>query len=446
MRVIVIGAGEVGQHLARTLSAERHEVTVIDEDPARVEALQAQLDALVVCAGGSSPRVLSEHGVGHADLLCAVTQRDEVNLIAAMAAKRLGARRTVARVRDDDFYEGQASFARDVLDIDFLVHPERATADDLAEAILLPGAVQAQYFVGGRVAVAETILTDRSPLIDNPLGERRMIRPYAVFGLIRDGRVMAAEPFHKPRPDDHLLVAADRDDIRPVIAHVAGRARRVRDVMVFGGGRVGLPLARRLQGTELRVTVMERDPARARLVAERLPRSTVLLEEGVDKDTLLAQGVSEVGAFVACAGDDRANLLAALHARQLGAELCLAVVSREAFTPLVGALGVDAAFSPRLVTAGAILRAVRGESVNAMHILHGGAEVLEVHTDAGCPADGRTIQTAAERARARIVAIVRDGRMRFPAEDDRVQAGDDLLLFSTRRAGKAVRATFDAAA
>jgi trk system potassium uptake protein len=446
LRVIVIGIGEVGQHIARTLSAERHDVTVVDSDAARVEAMQGELDALVVAGNGASPKFLGDIDAGRADLLCAVTQRDEVNIIAALTARQLGADRTVARVRDEDYFGAQESFAHDVLGIDFLIHPERATAEDLAEAILLPGAVHVEHFAGGHLAIAESILTERSPLIGQALGERRMVRPNSIVGLIRNGRAVAADPGHRPKKGDHVLVAAAREDIGPVVAHLAGQATKVRDVIIFGGGRIGLPLARRL-GAEhrLRVTVMERDPDRARVVAERLGRVTVLHEEGVDKDALVAHGADRAGAFVACAGDDRANLLAALNAKQLGAGLSLAVVSREEFAPLVDALAIDAGFSPRLVTAEAILRAVRGANVEAVHLLLGGAEVLDIQVDAGCKADGRSVETGGSLARTRVTAIVRDGQVIIPDGSERLRGGDRVVVFNSRRGVADVAGAFKAA-
>ena len=444
----MIGAGDVGQHVARTLSAERHNVTVVDGNADRVGALQGDLDALVVAGNGASPRFLREIGAGSADLLCAVTQSDEVNVIAALAAGRLGARSTVARVRDPDYFGDDDDFAREYLGLDLVVNPERATAEDLAESILLPGAVHVERFAEGRIAVAEVILTDRSPLVGRPLEDRRMVRPNNVFGLLREGRALPAEPGHRPKVGDHVLIAAGREEIAAVVAHAAGHARRVRDVMIFGGGRVGLPLARRLeQERGFRVTVMERDAERARDIAERLGGgTTVLHEEGLSKDTLLAHGVDQTGAFVACAGDDRSNLLAAMHARQLGAELCLAVVSREEFMPLVDALGIDAAFSPRLVTAEAILRAIRGRNVHGMYLLAGGAEVVEVQADAGCGADGRTVRSANTRARTHITAIARGDRVLMPSEDEQIHADDRLVVFNSRRGVSDLPSMFNAAA
>ncbi|MBD0281444.1 MAG: Trk system potassium transporter TrkA [Thermoleophilaceae bacterium] len=443
MQVIVIGSGEVGQNIARTLSAERHDVTIVDRDRARVEALQGELDALVLVGNGASPKFLRDVGAGEADLLCAVTQSDEANVIAALAARQLGAKRTVARVRDPDYFGGDESFSRDVLGIDFVIHPERATAEDLAEAILLPGAVHVEHFAEGRVSIAESILTDRSPLLGQALRERRMVRPHTVVGIIRDGRTLAPTPGYRTKTGDRVLVAAARGDIAATVAYVAGRASEVHDVVIFGAGRIGLPLARRLEAAGgLRLTLMERDLERARYVAEQLRHATVLHEEGIGKEALIAHGVDRAGAFVACAGDDRANLLAALHAKQVGADLCLAVVSREEYVPLVDALAIDAGFSPRLVTAEAILRSVRGERVHGVHLLLGGAEVLEVEAEPGCRAEGRSVEQTNEIALTHVAAIVRDGEVLMPDPAERIQPGDHVVVFSPRQGVAQVGKTF----
>lgn len=445
MRAIVVGLGEVGQNVVRTLTAERHEVTAVDRDRERVEALQPELDALALAGNGASPKFLRDVGAGDADLLCAVTQSDEANVIAALASHQLGARRTVARVRDDDYFGPDESFARDVMGIDVVIHPERLAADHLAEAVRLPGAVQVEHFAGGRLTVAETIVTERSPLLGQSLADRRMSPPHTVFGLVRDGRTLAADPGHRPQRGDHLLVAAARDDIARVVSHLAGEAVPIDAVTIFGAGRVGLPLARRLIAEGgFRITLMERDAERARFVAEELPGVTVLHEEGVGKDALLAHGVDETGAFVACAGDDRANLLSALHAKQVGANLTLAVVSREEYLPLVPALGLDAAVSPRLVTAEAALRSLRGEHVAAMRLLAGGAEVLEVEAESGCRAQGKTTSQADDMGRTHVAAVVRDGSVLMPERQLRIEAGDRVLVFSPRQGLSDVQRTFKA--
>ncbi|WP_354700636.1 Trk system potassium uptake protein TrkA [Paraconexibacter sp. AEG42_29] len=445
MKVIVVGLGEVGLHIVRTLTAERHAITAVELDPGRAESLQSELDALVINGNGASPRLLESAGAADADLVVAVTPSDESNVITALASHQLGARRTVARVRDPEYFGKDEKFARDILGIDFLIHPERATAEDLAQAIMLPGAVHVEYFAGGKVAVAECVVTDRSPLIGRSLAERPAGQAHRIVGLIRDTRVVAAEPGHRPKAGDHLIVAAGRDDIAGVVTHIAGYTRQVRDVMIFGGGRIGLPLARRLEAEgRFDVTVMEGDIDRAREIAELLRHATVLHEEGLGKDVLLAHGVDRVGAFIASAGDDRANLLAALNAKQLGAGLSMAVVSREEYTPLVEALKIDAGFSPRLVTAEAILRVVRGDNVEAIHLLIGGGELADVVVDAGCKADGKTMESVQTLAITRIAALVRGDRVMFPGDEECIRAGDRVITFNARSGISAVVGTFNA--
>lgn len=383
MRVIIVGSGEVGLHVATTLSAERHDVTVVERDEARSAALEAQLDALVITANGASPRVLKDLGAADADLLLAVTDIDEVNVLAATAGHRLGARRTLARVHQSDLFGEDEGFVCDVLGVDVVIDPERATADDLAETLLVAGAAHVEYFADGRIALAEVILRRGSPLVGTVVADRERVRPHAIVGILRHGRAMIPAASQRLEQGDHLFVAAAREDVGQVVAQIGAEAERVRDAVVFGGGPVGLHLAHRLEEHDFELKVIEPDPARARFLAERLQRAVVLQEDALDKDAFLTHGVDRAGAFVACAGDDRTNLLAGLHAKQLGARLCLAVVSSEQYVPLVDALGVDAAFSLRLTTAEAILRYVHSDALRAMHLTISGAEVLDLQADEG---------------------------------------------------------------
>jgi len=438
----VIGAGEVGINVARTLSADGHDVTVVDNNPERCGTIQGELDALVVEGNGASPRLLRELKVGSLDLLAAVTEVDEVNIIAALGARQLGTRTTVARVRDPDFFGGDEAFAHDVLGIDFVIDPDRATASDIADAILLPGAVSVEYFGDGNLALAEMIVTDASPLVGVQLANRERPYPAYIVGISRAGDASLIRPEVVPQVGDHLLVTSPTEHVRAVISHLAGGAREVRNCVIFGGGKIGLRLAELLERTPVRVTLLERSADRARYLAERLPRTTVLHEEGVSREAQESAGVDDAGAFVASAGDDRANLLAALNAKQLGADLSLAVVSREEFTPLVDALGIDAGVSPRLVTAEAILRAVRGTNVEAVHLLLGGAELLELQVDPGSRVDGKTVGESRLIAHTQIAAIVRDGRVLCPGGSDVVRGGDRAVVFNAGRVASDVAAAF----
>jgi trk system potassium uptake protein TrkA len=429
MRAVVIGAGEVGTNVARTLSSDGHDVTVVDTDPGRCSTCQEELDVLVIEGNGASPRLLRELEISEVDLLAAVTATDEVNVIAALAARQLGAGTTVARVRDPDFFGPDESFAHDVLGIDFVIDPDRATAADIARALLLPGSVAVEYFGDGRLAVAEVIITEDSPVCGVPLGERERPVPAYIVGISRGEKTLLTRPDLVPQPGDHLLVTAPTEHLRAAVAHLAVHVEEVRDCVIFGAGKIGMRLAQVLEGTKVRVTMLERDERRARYVAERLRRTTVLHEEGISREAQKGAGVDVADAFVACAGDDRANLLAALYAKRMGASLCFSVVSREEFTPLVDALPIDAAYSPRLITAEAILRFVHKRAVRGIYLLRSGFEVIELEAEPGSKIAGKALgETHGMLRGLRVGAVLRGEEVLVPPQRIEIQAGDRVLM------------------
>ena len=429
MRVIVVGSGEVGRHIAVTLSNERHDVTVIERDEERAEQLQGELDALVVAGNGANPKFLKHVGAEGADLLLAVTQGDEVNVIAAAAGHRLGVEQTLARVRDPDYFGEDNAFVRDVLGIDYVIDPERATAEDIADTLLLPGAVHVEQFADGRLVLAETVIDERSPLVGTIVDERDRARPHSIVGVVRRGRATIPAAHERLALGDRLIVIAASEHIAAVIAALDGGVEEVHDVIIFGGGKVGAHLARLLAESDCDVRVIESDGERARELAQQLPHALVLHEEELDEGGLLSHGVDRAGAFVTCTGDDRTNLLAASHAKHLGARVCLAVVLRDEFVPLVDALPIDSVFSLRLTTAEAILRLVHSDSVRALHITLTGAEVLDLHAEPGAKVCGRRISEAAALEGCEVGAIVREDQVVIPEPDERILAGDRVLVF-----------------
>lgn len=425
----MIGAGEVGVNVARTLSVDGHDVTVVDSDPVRCATVQGELDALVVEGNGGSPRLLAEVEAGSVDLLAATTNSDEANVIAALGARQLGTRTTIARVRDPDLFGPDESFASDVLGIDFVIDPDRVTAKDVADALALPGAVSVEYFGDDRLALAEIIVTESSPLLEVELAQRERPFPTFVVGLSRGGEEILTRPEVVPQLGDHLLAVVPTDCLRPAVAHLAGSTREVRQCAVFGGGRIGLQLAKLLDRTPVRVTMLERDEARARFLAEKLRHVTVMHDEGVSSEALAAANVAEADAFVACAGDDRANLLAALNAKRVGADLSMSIVSREEFTPLVDALAIDASFSPRLIAAEAILRFVHTRTVRAIHLLRSGFEVIELEAENGARIVGKGLgETQGMLSGCRVGAILRGSEAMIPEPGMQVLPGDRVLM------------------
>jgi trk system potassium uptake protein TrkA len=429
MKALVIGAGEVGTNVARTLSADGHEVIVIESDPVRCEQARDELDALVIEGNGASPRILREQNAKSMDLLAAVTAIDEVNIAAAAVAHQLQVRTTVARVRDPDFFGQDGAFAKQLLGIDFVIDPDRAAASDITKAINLPGAVSVEYFGDGQLALAEVIVTESSPVAGIPLGARERPHPAFIVGISQKGVASLTRPGTVPQVGDHLLVTCAREYLRSAVAHLAGQAEEVKRAVIFGGGKIGLHLARQLEQSRIDTTILERDATRARVLAERVPGVTVLHDEGVSQESQASAGVAEADVFIACAGDDRSNLLAAMNGKRLGARISLATVSREEFTPLVDSLEIDAAFSPRLIAAEAILKFVHTTSVKGIHLHRSGFEAMELEVRPGAAIVGMAIgETHGLLRHCRVGAILSEDEVSIPGRGSQVSVGDRLLM------------------
>jgi trk system potassium uptake protein TrkA len=448
MRVFIVGAGEVGFNTAHMLSREGHDVVVVEQDEARVAWAADQLDALVMQGNGASPKLLSEVGSRGLDLLIAVTDSDEVNITACLVAKARGVNRTVARIRNADYYETKDAFARDVLGIDFVIHTERAAAEEIMEALRVPGTVNVESFAEDNIEVAEVVLREDSPLVGRavrdvgfPRGDL-LPRGSLIVGVLRKNETIVPRGDTVLQERDHVFLISERRRMVEAVRAVTTAVRKVEEVMIFGGGRIGLRLALLLETEGISVKVVEKDEERARYVASRLRKGLVLHDEGVSRDFLLQERVDRTGAFVAATGDDRANLLAAMYAKQLGAMQTISIISRSEFAPLSEALGVDIAISPRLITASAILRFVRKGEVVAVSLLEGGAEMIELRVPASSRVAGRPLARAGFPVGAIVGAVMRNGEVLIPTGNDALQEGDDAVVFTVESAVDEVERLF----
>ena len=430
MRVIIVGAGEVGFNTALMLSREEHDVVLIEQDETLVERATEQLDALTIQGNGASPRLLAEAGVKKSDLLIATTNSDEVNIIACLAAKAQGVPRTVARLHNPDYYDPREPIERDMFKIDFVIHTEQMAAEEIREALLVPGATNVETFAEDRIEVAEVILNTGSPIVGLPIRHIELPEQSLIVGIVRNGEALV------PRGDtvlgarDHVFLIGEQRHIGRIVGAVTTDTATVREVMIFGGGRIGLRLALALEQVGISVKVIERDEARARYVASQLHKGLVLHEDGTSQDLLLQEGIDRMDAFVAVTGDDRANLLAAMYARRLGARQTIAGISRGEFAPLADALGVDITISPRLLAAGAILRFVRRGDVVAVTLLESGAEMMELRVPQGSQVAGRPLSKVGFPQGALVGAILREGKVIIPSGREAMKPGDDAVVFT----------------
>ena len=430
MRVVIVGAGEVGFNTALMLSREGHDVVLIEQNRTLVERAAEQLDVLAIQGNGASPKLLAEAGVEKSDLLIAATNSDEANIIACLAAKGQGVPRTVARLHNPDYYDPREPFAQEMFKIDFVIHTEQMAAEEIREALLVPGAVNVESFAGDRIEVAEVILHANSPAVGLRVRDLKLPEQSLIIGIVRRGEALVPKGDTVLEARDHVFLIAERRYVGKAVEAVATDTSPVREVMIFGGGRIGLRLAQALEGVGIAVKVIERDEARARYVASQLRKGLVLHEDGTSQDLLLQEGIDQIDAFIAVTGDDRANLLGALYARQLGARQTIAGISRAEFAPLSEALGVDMTISPRLLAAGAILRFVRRGDVVAVTLLESGAEMIELRVPEKSRIASRPLSKMGFPEGALVGAILRNGRVIIPSGSEMLQPGDDAVVFA----------------
>jgi trk system potassium uptake protein len=442
MRTVIIGAGEVGFNTARMLSHVGHDVVLVDQNEALVEQASEQLDALIIHGNGASPKLLAEAGIKKSELLVAATTSDEVNIIACLTAKAQGVPRTVARLHNPDYYDPREPFARDILGIDFVIHTEQMAAEEIKESLLVPGAVNVETFAGDTIEVAEVVLNDGSPAVGRALRDVDLPSGSLVVGVVRRGEALVPRGHTVLEHRDHVLLITGRRRVSEVVRAVATDTAPVKDVTVYGGGRIGLRLALALEETGMSVRVIERDEARARYVASQLRKGFVLHDEGMSRDFLLQERVDKTDAFVAVTGDDRANLLAAMYARQLGARKTIAGISRGEFAPLAHALGVDMTISPRMLAAEAILRFVRKGEVIDVALLESGAEMIELRVPEGCRVAGRPLSEVGFPEGAIVGALLRDGDVVIPTGEEVLRPGDDAVVFTVEEAVDEVERLF----
>jgi trk system potassium uptake protein TrkA len=442
MRIVIIGAGEVGFNAARVLSAEGHDVVVVEQDESLAEKAAEKLDALVMQGNGASPRMLREAGVKRSDLLVAATSSDEANIIACLAAKAQGALRTVARIHNEDYYDPHEPFVQEALGIDFVIHTEQMATEEIRGALALPGAVNAETFAEGRITIAEVILTEDTPAVGCRVQDVELPERSLVVGVVRRGEALVPRGDTVLEARDRVFLIGERRRISGIVRAIATDTKPVRDVMIFGGGRIGLRLALSLEKSGIAVKVVERDAARARHAAAQLGKGLVLHDEGVSRDFLLQERVDRTDAFVAVTGDDRANLLAAMYARQLGASLTVAGISRGEFAPLADALGVDITISPRLLAAGAILRFARRGEISAVTLLESGAQMIELKVPESCGVSGRPLAEVGFPRGAIVGALLRGDEVVIPTGGDTLEAGDDAVVFTVGTAVDKVERIF----
>lgn len=434
MNVIVVGAGEVGFHIAERLSKEGLSVTVIESDPEKAQLLQSKLNASVVHGSGADTEALRRAGIDGADLFIAVTDRDEVNIVTGLLAHVSGSRRVVARIKSVEY--ATAEWARNArsLGIDLLINPQSVVADEIYRIISYTSAAEAAELADGRVVFLGYHVERGNPLAGIALRDLAGIRGIyrmVVTAIARRHETIIPHGDDTIQEGDIVFFVCNKLDV-PAINYLFEFERQpARSVFIYGGASVGRTLARRLVAAGLRVKVIEPDAELCRGLAGDLDDVMVLNAEGTDVETLLHEGVAECDVYVAVSPDEKANILCSLLAKSYGAKRGVALVDGHEFAVLAPSLGVDACVSPRQTTAGAVVRYVRPTGVASLATIeHSNAEVLEMVIRPGSPLLGVPLRDLDLPEGSIIGVIVRGDDVVIPSGEDHLEPDDHVIVFS----------------
>lgn len=439
MNIIILGAGQVGSSVATELAREEsNEITVIDVDQTILSELSDRLDLRTICGNGSYPSVLRQAGADDADMLIALTNSDEINMVACQIAATLFHTPTkIARIRSQEYMSRQELFSEESIPVDVTISPENLVTEYIHHLIEHPSALQVLDFAGGKLQLVAVKAYYDGPLVGHELKTIRSHIPGVdtrVAAIFRDGKSLPPTADRVIEADDEVFFVAARKHIKTVISEMRKLDKPIKRVMLAGGGNIGGQLAALLE-KDFQVKIIETDLRRSRALAGSLDSSIVLHGDAADPDLLLEENIESMDVFCALTNDDEANILSAMLAKRLGARKVMSLINRAAYVDLVESGLIDIALSPHQVTIGAMLAHIRRGDVVAVHALRrGSAEAIEAiaHGDhRSSKVVGRRIDELKLPKGTSIGAIVRGEEVLIAHHDTVVESEDHVILFLT---------------
>ncbi len=436
MKIIILGAGQVGSSVAANLASEANDITVVDDNAVILQDLQDRLDIRTIKGYASHPDVLKQAGADDADMIIAVTRNDEINMVACQVAYTLFHTPTkIARVRSVDYLRYTRLFSQDALPVDVLISPEQLVTDYIERLIEYPGALQVLDFAGGRVQLVAVHAYHGGPLVGHELSDLRKHMPgidARVASIFRDGKPIVPRGDTIIELDDEVFFVAARKHIRAVMGELRKKDKPVKRVILAGGGNIGMRLASAIEG-QYQVKIIERDEQRAKLLSEGLERAIVLLGDAADEELLVEENIESTDVFCALTNDEEANILSAMLAKRLGARKVMSLINRASYVNLVQSDVIDVAISPQQATIGSLLTHIRRGDVVMVHSLRrGAAEAIEAvaHGDRdNSSVVGRAIEDIKLPRGTAIGAIVRGEEVIIAHHDSVIETDDHVILF-----------------
>ncbi len=437
MNILIVGDGKVGYTLAEDLTAEGHDITIIDRDSEALERAGDALDVLCVQGNGASVRTLLEAGADKADILISVMASDETNMICSLMAKRLGTKYTIARIRSPE-YTDSLSLLQDGMGVDMVINPERGAAYEISRLFRYPFAANIETFAHGRVEMVEFRVEEKDGIAGVPLKSLSGRFSKVLYcACERDGAAIIPGGDFVINVGDRLHVAGDLMSITQFFRKLGRNTQRVRSAVLIGGGRISYYLAKIIAGMGVDLRIIEINPDKCRYLSEVLEDATVICGDGTDQDLLVTENLADMDAMVCLTDRDEENLMAGLFGVRSGAQKVIVKVNRMGYFDLLEGMGIDSVISPKRTTANTILRQVRarahtrGSVVEKIHRVVGGqVEALEFTALEGAPYLGIPLSRLHIEKGVLVAVLVRDKTVIIPFGSDHIEAGDTVILMA----------------
>jgi len=437
LKVIIVGAGEVGFHVASRFAQENKDVVVIDNDPEAIRRVSDGIDAQVIHGSGASPVLLEEAGIKEAEILLAVANSDEVNLVACMAADIISpATRKLARIRDADFDDYHDVLKKEAPHIDTVINPEIEVVKSIERLMSVPGAVDVGEFADGHFKFIGTRLESGATLSGVRLIDivvRTEGEQILIAAIVRDDELIIPRGKDQLLPNDLVYFISKADNYLDIMALFDKQVEPIRRVLVVGGGRIGLRFARRMEEIDIHVKIIEKDPDRCLELAEELNKSVVLQGDGSDQSLLQEENIQEMDAVLTLTDDEEINILTSLLAKRMGAPKTITRISKFSYFPLMATIGIEQVVSPRRSAISTILQYMRrGKVLSALSIMDETAEVLEAEALETSDIVGKPIKNIRFPKGALIIGIMHGEDAIIPSGESVIHPGDRVIIFAHR--------------
>ncbi|MDE2216331.1 MAG: Trk system potassium transporter TrkA [Planctomycetota bacterium] len=434
MKILIVGAGAVGFNLAKQLSKEGHDISVVEKDPDLVKLITEKLDVFVVSGTASSPITLEEAGIKNADMVLAVTNSDEINMVVCTLSHSYGVKTKIARIRNPEFTDEQSILHQNGFYIDHVINTEKITINSILDIIGTPGAIYVADFTAGDILLRGFNVPTDAPIVGKKLSELKEVEStdsFLIVAIQRNEKMVIPTGETKLMPHDNIFVLVAKGALPFFLPMVNRRADEVEKVIIYGVNRASLELAKNLEDQKIGVTLIEPDKEKTQQAASVLDKTIVLHGSALDIDLLKEASIDITDFFVALSGNEQVNILSSLLAKRLGAKKAIVLTEDPAFVPIINSLGMDIVINSRLITAGSILQYIRrGGTLAVVKFQQSEAEAMELIVDKNSKIVGKPLREVSFPQGSILGAIVREGVMQIPTGNTVINPGESIIVFA----------------